>query len=109
MGRRIRKERSAREDADEAIDHLVDAASLDDALRFADELERAFELLAEHPAMGRACVLQALQLQNLRKWPLRTFPYLVYYRFTEDELIVHRIVHGAREQADALGDEPDED
>lgn len=50
------------------------------------------------PAVGAPCAFSAPDLQGVRRVPVPRFPkHLVFYRFRNDELIVLRIVHGARD------------
>jgi toxin ParE1/3/4 len=50
------------------------------------------------PAAGAPCSFKALELEGVRRMPVPHFPrHLVFYRFRNRELVVLRIVHGARD------------
>ena len=54
--------------------------------------------VAATPAAGAPCAFKAPDLQGVRRMPVLRFPkHLVFYRFRNDELIILRIVHGARD------------
>ncbi|HET8890282.1 MAG TPA: type II toxin-antitoxin system RelE/ParE family toxin [Candidatus Angelobacter sp.] len=50
------------------------------------------------PASGAPCTFKAADLKGVRRVPVPRFPkHLVFYRVRSQELIVLRIVHGARD------------
>jgi toxin ParE1/3/4 len=50
------------------------------------------------PSAGAPCTFKAADLKGVRRVPVPRFPkHLVFYRFRNDELIILRIVHGARD------------
>jgi plasmid stabilization system protein ParE len=65
------------------LDHFVyigERGSLEKAEEFLKAVERAFELLAGMPEMGRAWLSSDPRLDGIRAWPLREYPYLILYR-----------------------------
>ncbi len=86
MKRRLRFEQEAEEDLERAIDYYRQEAGEDVALRFVDVAFHAFSLLVEHPEMGRHydAALDP-RLRKVRAWPLREFPYVVFYVVSGDE------------------------
>lgn len=81
-------------DIDAAIDFYRDSAGEDIALGFIKALEKAFKQLAQHPETGSARYGQELDLPGLRSWPLKKYPYLIFYIEQADHLDVWRILHG---------------
>jgi toxin ParE1/3/4 len=70
--------------------------------KLASRWEQAVSLIllrvAKNPAAGAPCSFKAVELEGVRRMPVPHFPrHLVFYRFRDQELIVLRIVHGARD------------
>jgi toxin ParE1/3/4 len=59
--------------------------------RFLDSLERACEMLARHPLIGRS---REEPGQNLRSYPVGN--YLIFYIPGTDRIDVARIIYGGR-------------
>jgi toxin ParE1/3/4 len=91
----VRRER-ADEDVRAAIDHYLDA-SPEVAASFVDELERAYQHIQRHPATGSPRYAHELNLPGLRVWPLRRYPYLVFYMEGDGVIDVWRVLHGSRD------------
>lgn len=65
------------------------------ALGFIDALEQAYMHIRRHPATGST--RYALNLAGLRFWPLRRYPYLVFYVERSDYVDVWRVLQGQRD------------
>ena len=87
----------ARRDVDEAVDHYLDEAGAETALRFVDALERAYAHIGRHPASGSTRYGHELDIPGLRSWPVRPFPHLVFYVDRENRVDVWRVLHGSRD------------
>jgi toxin ParE1/3/4 len=87
----------ARRDIDEAVDHYLAEAGERVALGFIDALERAFRHIARHPATGSPRYGHELDLPGLRSWPLKRYPYLIFYVERDDHVDVWRVLHGQRD------------
>jgi toxin ParE1/3/4 len=48
-------------------------------------------LLLQHPSAG-----QLTSKGRLRRMIASPYPYLIFYRVTEDEIVIHGVRHGAR-------------
>ena len=92
----ILRERASR-DAEEAFDHYLEEAGSRIALGFADALERAFRHISRHPGSGSSRYASELDLPGLRSWPLKRYPFLVFYVDRVDHVDVWRILHGERD------------
>lgn len=74
-----------------------------DVDRFFDSAEAAFERLAEWPELGRLHELHGRFKLDLRKWSIPGFPrYLIFYSATQSGIVIHRVLHGARDLAPLL-------
>ncbi|MGI9025143.1 MAG: type II toxin-antitoxin system RelE/ParE family toxin [Burkholderiaceae bacterium] len=89
--------RLAEKDVEEAVALYVDEGGDALALRFIDSLETAFLRVGNQPAMGSPHYATELGLPGLRYWPLKRFPYLVFYVEHEDHVDVWRVLYGQRD------------
>ena len=85
----------ANRDVDEAIGRYLSEAG--EQVAFVDALERAYRHISRHPASGSTRYSVELSLPDLRAWPLRRFPHVVFYVETNECLDVWRVLHGARD------------
>ncbi len=92
----VPRERAHR-DIEEAIGHYLEEGAGEAALGFIDALERAFTQIGRHPESGSTRFAHELNLPGLRSWPLKHFPYLVFYVFREARVDVWRILHSNRD------------
>ena len=105
--KRVIPREAAQRDIDQAIAHYAAEAGEPVALAFIDALERAFRRIAQHPAVGWPRYAFELRLEGLRAWPLRRYPYLVFYVVGDEAVDVWRILHTRRDIPTALGDDTD--
>ena len=84
-------------DVDEAVEHYLAEGSEQVALGFIDALEQAYGHVGRHPATGSPRYAHELDLPGLRVWPLKRYPYLVFYVEREDQIDVWRVLHGQRD------------
>ena len=80
-----------------AIDYYLSEATEQVALGFVDALERAYRHIGRHPASGSTRYSHELDLPGLRCWPVKRYPYLVFYVERKDHVDVWRILHGQRD------------
>lgn len=100
--RSLRLRQLAGRDIDEAVAYYADQGGEALALRFVDALETAFDRIGARPAMGSPRYAIELDLPGLRFWPLKRFPYLVFYVERKDHVDVWRVLHGQRDIPDWL-------
>jgi toxin ParE1/3/4 len=100
----VRVAQQAQADIDQAIALYLQDAGEATTLRFLDALEDAFALLAHNPGLGSPRYATELQLPGVRCWPLRPWPQLIFYVEQEQELVVFRMLHGARDIPSTLGE-----
>jgi toxin ParE1/3/4 len=86
----------AQQDIDEAVAYYLQEAGELVALGFVDALEEALKHIAKHPQTGSPRYAVELDLAGLRMWPLKRYPYLVFYAEQEQHVDVWRVLHGQR-------------
>jgi len=68
------------------------------ARRWEQAITSALLRIAATPTAGAPCAFKASELTGVRRVPVPRFPkHLVFYRVRNQELIILRIVHGARD------------
>lgn len=87
----------ARRDIEAALDHYLDQAGEAVASGFVDTLERAYRHIASHPASGSNRYAHELDLPGLKVWPLKRYPYLVFYMARDTHIDVWRVLHAERD------------
>lgn len=87
----------ANRDVDEAIAWYLNEDAAQAALGLVDALEYAYSHIARQPATGSMRYALELNLPGLRSWPLKTYPYLVFYVERADHIDVWRVLHGQRD------------
>ncbi len=92
------------DDVEQAIDWYLAEGAADAALGFIEELERAYDHIARHPATGSSRYESELGLPGLRVWPVSRFPYLAFYVERGDHVDVWRVLHAERDVAAWLRD-----
>lgn len=83
----------ADEDIDGAFEYYLANAGSDVAIAFMDEYERAALHLSKHPLSGSPLLGYTLAISDLRQWPLRRFPYLIFYFDMEHAVEIWRVLH----------------
>ncbi len=92
----VPRERANR-DVEEAVAYYVREGGKQVALGFVAALERAYRHIGLHPATGSPRHAHELNLPGLRCWPLRRYPYLVFYLDRPRHIDVWRVLHGQRD------------
>ena len=84
--------------------------NLDAAERFLVAAEETFQLLGRMPGIGKLCRFSNPQLSAIRQYPVKGFKnYLIFYRATDSEVEVLRVLHGARDLEAILDEDSTED
>lgn len=81
------------DDLTEAYAYLADRSPAS-ADRLLDEVELVVQLLSAFPEIGRP---REELGPGTRSFRLRRFRHIVFYRRTDDEIVLLRILHGARD------------
>lgn len=87
----------ARRDVEDAVDDYAREAGEQIALGFIDGVESAYRAIARHPAAGSPRYAHELNLPGLRGWPVKRYPYLVFYVERDDHIDVWRVLHAQRD------------
>lgn len=95
--RKVIARQAAERDIESAISHYIGEGGAGLAFQFIDELEAAFRHLTSHAESGSPRYASELDLPGLRHWPLRDFPYLIFYVVDDDIIDVWRVLHGRRD------------
>ncbi len=98
----------AANDIDAAVTYYRNEAGQQIALDFVDALEAAITHLRQHPLTGSLRFAYELEIPELRSWPLRKFPYLIFYVPEDDRIDIWRVLHAQRDiPAYLTSDHPD--
>ena len=84
-------------DVEKAVDHYRDEGGEAVALSFIQALQHAYRRIARHPAAGSARYAYELDLPGLRCWPVRGFPYLIFYLEGPSRIDVWRVLSAKRD------------
>lgn len=87
----------ANRDVDKAIAWHPGEGAEQTAPGFIDSLEQAYSHIGRHPATGPTRYAHELDLPDLRSWPLKRFPYMVFCIERDDHVDVWRVLHGQRD------------
>ena len=87
---RLRVTRRAAPQIEKALAY-IEADSPQGANQVRARIQTLFRLLGQHPYAG-----QATDLPGVRRLTLSPYPYLVFYRVTETEVIIQRMRHASR-------------
>jgi len=90
----VRLSRRAREDMLDIWTYIA-AENPAAADRIFDRIEQVFDMLAEHPLTGRQ---RPEVIPGSRSFAVT--PYVIFYRVVNDEVVIDRVVHGARDLDD---------
>ena len=96
-GKRVVPREQAHRDVEEAIDYYLSEAGEKVALGFVEALERAYRHIALHPATGSTHYAHELDIRRLRSWPLKRYPWLVFYIERDDHVDVWRLLNASRD------------
>jgi toxin ParE1/3/4 len=97
MTRRVVRSPESEQDLAEIADYLA-RNSARAALRFLEAAEATITRLTDMPGLGSVFESDHSRLANLQVSLVKGFPaYLIFYRYTDDEVQIVRVVHGARD------------
>ena len=89
----IRLLRIAEEDFTEIVSYIA-ADNPNAADTIANKIEKNLELLSSNPSLGR--IPREEEIRNLGYRYLIVQNYLIFYTTEEKTILIHRILHGAR-------------
>ena len=89
-------------DLDEILLYIADRDGLDRALYVHQKFEEAFAALAATPLMG---TVRSELTGAQQRWWFGVFNYAIIYRPMDDDVVILRVLHGARDLAAMFDDE----
>jgi toxin ParE1/3/4 len=92
----IPREAALRDVSDVVAAYVTEGAEAA-AMGFIDALEKAYAHLGRYPASGSPRYAHALNMPDLRMWPLTRYPYLIFFVERPDHVDVWRVLHGQRD------------
>jgi plasmid stabilization system protein ParE len=95
-------------DVNLCIAGYAERAGIELAERFIHATETTVQLLMENPHLGRRPFPTDPDVGQFHSWLVqRPFQkHIVFYRFTDDVLMLERLIHGARDLPRRLRDSP---
>jgi toxin ParE1/3/4 len=93
--------RRAEHDLFDAIDHYVDHAP-EQIEKLLAAIDSAMRSISRSPGLGSPMFAEQLDVPGLRFQPIKGFPYAVFYVELDEELVVVRVLHHARDIASLL-------
>lgn len=87
---KLRVTKRAATQIEKALDY-IEAESPQGANRLRERIRTLFLLLQQHPHAG-----QSTDLPGVRRLVISPYPYPIFYRVTDDEVIVQRMRHTSR-------------
>ncbi len=98
--------RPARQDAMTAAKWYERQAGLPTGERFLSALAAGLAHVRRNPAAGSPRYAALLRVGDLRFWPLKGFPYLIFYIEREQHTDVWRVLHAQRDIPTWMGAAP---
>ena len=92
-------------DVEGAVDYYLEEADDQVALGFIESLQKAFDHIARHPRTGSPRYAHELNLPGLRMWPLKRYPYWVFYVELDGHIDVWRVLNRQRDIPTWLSEE----
>ena len=97
--------RKAQEDIDD-ITYYIAQDNLEAAVAFFEAVETTCAMLSTMPGIGSARDFRNPRFAGLRMFPVKKFEnFLIFYQSTEEEILIVRVLHGARDIAALFEDE----
>ena len=83
----------AGKDVEDAVDYYLQEAGDQVALGFIESLKKTYDYIGRHPQTGSPRYAHELNLPALRMWPLKCYPYLIFYVEQDDHIDVWRVLN----------------
>ncbi len=92
----------AAQDVEAAIDYYLAEGGDSLALAFVDAVEAAIAHVAAQPSSGSPRYAIELGLPELRSWPVKKFPHILFYVDRDAQIEVWRVLHAKRDVPESL-------
>lgn len=100
----IVRRRRADEDIEGAIAIYLTEAGPVITADFIERFEEALTKISRNPAAGSPRHGHGLHITGLRHWPMRKFPYLIFYLEKDTRIELARVLHGSLDLPSWLDD-----
>ncbi|MEQ1607175.1 MAG: type II toxin-antitoxin system RelE/ParE family toxin [Pyrinomonadaceae bacterium] len=94
----------AEDDLDQICEHFLSAAGTDAVVDCLLDFDKAIALISQFPGTGSPRYGYEASLEGMRYWPMKRFPYLIFYVETEHSLDVWRVMHSSMDIQSGLED-----
>lgn len=94
---RVIRRKRARSDIEDAARHDAGEAGIDLAVRFTEAVEHSIRHIAAYPRSGSPRFAHLLRADDLRFWPVKGFPYLIFYAAAGVKVDIWRVLHAERD------------
>jgi toxin ParE1/3/4 len=91
------RRRRADDDIESAVSYYSDEAGAEVAFAFLGQLEEAIRHISKQPSAGSQRYGHKLQISDLRQWPIKRFPCLIFYVEKEKHIDIARVLHSKRD------------
>lgn len=95
--KRVVRRRRADDDIESAVSYYLTEAGIEVATGFLRRLEATLVKIAQQPAAGSPRYGHELQISDLRQWPIKQFPYFIFYAERERHIEIVRVLHSSRD------------
>lgn len=89
----IFRRRRASEDIDQAPAFYIEEGGAEVAIDFIAQLEATLNKISRQPDAGSPRYGHLMRIDALRSWPVKRFPYLIFYIEKEGRIEVSRVLH----------------
>ncbi len=93
----ILRRQTAEQDIADAVTYYLGEAGEAIAFGLIDALEAALEQIKHNPKAGSNRYAHALQIEGLKAWSLKRYPFLVFYMEYTAQIEIWRVLHGHRD------------
>lgn len=91
------RRRKADDDIESTVSYYLAEAGNQVATDFLNRLESALESISRLPGTGSQRYGHELDIADLRQWPMKQFPYLIFYVEKEQRIEIVRVLHSKRD------------
>lgn len=94
----------AEDDLDRACEYYLVEAGPDVAEAFLIEFGQVMKRISESPKLGSPRYGFESEIESVRFWSMKKFPYMIFYVETDHNIDVWRVLHGRTDISSVLAD-----
>lgn len=106
MSRPVIPRIKAEDDLDKVCAHFLSTAGTDTVVDFLLDFDKAIAMISQFPGTGSPRYGYEVELEGMRYWSMKRFPYLIFYMEKEHCIDVWRVMHSSMDIGSEL-DDPD--